>query len=481
MTYSRTTLWSALRLTIKAIALTVLPAQFALGAGALAQAPRVDPVWLGRPTAEPPPGVGWTLKLRMGMLEEQALWRLPRLRAYSPARVAADSDPLERAPAQPSVYLTGSRLKVEQPAGTVNMLLLGSDRQDPSYGVSRTDTIILASLDPGARSVTLLSIPRDLWVEVPGAGQARINAAVSIGARRGGDAEGYRLLQEVVSDSLGIEVHHYVAVDFFVFADVIDDLGGVDVAVGCAVRDYFGNPAALGGLAPVDLAVGIHHLDGQTALRYARSRRSGNDFARNRRQQEVLRAMWHKTREQDLLRFAPILWSRYRHRVATDMSLADMLTLARKLYGIRGQGIKSRFVDLRHVRGWRTPVGAAVLLPDSAALRDSLQEYLTPSGGGEARGRVTLVDGSGRPGWADVAASRLREQGYNVETHIASAHTRTSLILHLPPDRAPAEALARHMGLSAAATRSSRSVPDDDRPGLTLLLGSDWEPCRDPA
>ena len=159
----------------------------------------------------------------------------------------------------------------------MNILLIGSDTRPVEGDPGRSDSLILIRVDPGNRYISMLSFPRDLWVDIPGVGQDKINAAYSIG--------GAKKTIETVKALTGEPVHDYLLVDFKGFSSLVDRVGGVWLDVD---RRYFNDNA---GRAPgttyaeIDIQPGYQLLDGADALAYVRYRHTDSDFARIRRQQ----------------------------------------------------------------------------------------------------------------------------------------------------------------------------------------------------
>lgn len=174
----------------------------------------------------------------------------------------------------------------------VNVLLLGIGGQGHD-GAYLTDTIILASVKPSTQQIALLSIPRDLLVEIPGYGFRRINEANSFGELQS-PGRGSRLAKEVVEKVIGLPIHYYLQIDFEGFKKMIDEVGGINIYVERSFEDYK-FPTSNYKYRVVSFKQGWQKMDGQTALDFARSRHGnngeGNDFARSRRQQKVLKAL----------------------------------------------------------------------------------------------------------------------------------------------------------------------------------------------
>jgi polyisoprenyl-teichoic acid--peptidoglycan teichoic acid transferase len=191
----------------------------------------------------------------------------------------------------------------------VNILLIGVDRRpNPDDGV-RSDTLIVVHLDPQGRWASMLSIPRDSVVSIPHVGQAKINAAYAYGYMNAAeiygagidpDAGGGALAAETVEHFLNVKVDYTAQVDFHGFAQLVDTLGGVAVDVERPLLDpeY---PTDDYGVERVYIPAGLQVMDGRTALIYARSRHSSNDFDRSKRQQQVLRALLEQVKARGLL------------------------------------------------------------------------------------------------------------------------------------------------------------------------------------
>jgi LCP family protein required for cell wall assembly len=186
------------------------------------------------------------------------------------------------------------------PGDPVTLLLLGSDRRPGESEPARTDAIIVAHIDPQRHRVALLSLPRDLWVEIPGYGQARINAANVWGQIYGEPGGGLALARATVSHLLGIPIDYTVYIDFEGFIGAIDALGGVTVNVEKELYDpHF--PTMDYRYTVAHFLPGPQHMDGATALMYSRVRHPDSDFARMRRQQAVLVAILGRLHEQNAL------------------------------------------------------------------------------------------------------------------------------------------------------------------------------------
>lgn len=211
----------------------------------------------------------------------------------------------------------------------INVLILG--KAVPNYpGADLTDTIMLASINPQTYETSLLSIPRDLLVKIPGTNrQTKINAVYVEGLKNGGQSKGIQMLEQVVSDVTGQPVDYYAMVNFTAFQQAIDALGGVDVNV---TDDIYDNryPGPNYSYETFQINKGWHHLDGATALQYVRVRHnSGGDFGRALRQQQVIEAskdkFFLKRGLMESLDFFNGMLKIVEANVKTDISFGDYL------------------------------------------------------------------------------------------------------------------------------------------------------------
>lgn len=251
----------------------------------------------------------------------------------------------------------------------VNILLMGIDRRPGEAFVSRTDTMMVISVDPATNTASMLSIPRDLYVDIPGYGQDRINTAFVYGAMNSQDVEnnyldGAVLSMQTVSYNLNIPIDHFILVDFGAFTRTIDLLNGIDINVPYTIDDPF-YPDMNYGYDPLYIPAGMQHFDGQTALKYARTRHADTDFNRAARQQQVLFGLRSKALElgvSEMLLRAPQLYQEVNSGVRTDMSLEQLLRLAKTGSGIEPDAIQSAVLDQSFLTSYLTPGGASVYL-----------------------------------------------------------------------------------------------------------------------
>ncbi len=289
----------------------------------------------------------------------------------APANESADVITVNR----PPVPLPTSRPQ----SGATTVLLLGADRRSSDEGISNTDTLMLVRLDPDARRIAILSLPRDLYVDIPGHEQARINTAYAWGEEDG--TGGLALARQTVSATLGIPVQYAALIDFAAFVTLVDAIGGVDVDVPYAISDPTYPDSGIG-YDPLYLPAGQTHLDGEMALKYARTRvTSGGDFDRTTRQRQLVLAARDRVIQLDMLTDlvaqSPQLWATLQNTFETDLTLGEIVDLGVAASRIPADQIAIASVDDTCTHFWTTPSGAEVLLPDQAAIEALLDDLLS--------------------------------------------------------------------------------------------------------
>lgn len=211
---------------------------------------------------------------------------------------------------------------------TENILLLGMD-QRPGEGVWRTDTIMVAAIDYDANRVGVVSIPRDLWVEIPGYGMGRINQADFQGEYQKYPGGGPKLAADVIEANLGIPSQRWVRLRLEALPELVDALGGVTVTLDCPLHELTPDPANPNAYLSFDLPSGDVFLDGEAAAKFARYRYASNDFSRARRQQQLIWAIREQALRIDAIPKIPELWRALASTFKTDLSLLDVIRLAR--------------------------------------------------------------------------------------------------------------------------------------------------------
>jgi LCP family protein required for cell wall assembly len=243
----------------------------------------------------------------------------------------------------------------------------------------RTDSMMLATIDPVGMTASLLSIPRDLWVTIPGYDENdTINTANFRGDAYAYPGGGPALAVKTVEYNFGVKVDFYVRMDFAAFEKIIDAVGGVDINNQEAINDpeY---PDGACGFEPFYLSVGPHHLNGHDALRYARTRHNSSDITRGERQQEValatLRHIQDPAQWPVFLAQAPGLYQALNANVRTNLTLDQIIALALLVKDLPPKQIRHQVIDFKYVQPAQTADGRQVLRPwwdKIRELRDSM-------------------------------------------------------------------------------------------------------------
>ncbi len=306
--------------------------------------------------------------------------------------------------------------------GRMNILLIGLDQREEEVGPWRADTLILITVDPDEGTAGALSIPRDLWVPIPNFGEDRINTAYFYGEMRGGEEEGAQFTVETVERNFGVPIHRYARFNFVAFRAIIDAIGGITVDVEEAIWDD-GYPDGHGGTMIVAIDSGLQFMDGETALRYVRTRHGGSDFDRIRRQQKVLWAIRDKVRALDILPKVPGLIQALEENVQTDLELREIVALAQFGLALDSGSIVLRSVDANMTVAEATTSGSDVLVPDWEAIREavgtlealkvSVEDNAVPALE-ERLASIEVLNGTSVTGLAQRTSRFLEARGYRV-------------------------------------------------------------------
>ena len=212
------------------------------------------------------------------------------------------------------------------------VLIMGVDKRKDDVG--RSDTLMIATIDPRLDQATLLSIPRDTRVKIRGRGYDKINAAYAYG--------GVALTESTVENFLGIDIDHYVQIDTNSFVKIVDAIGGVDIDV--EKRMFYEDPWDDNGGLVIDLYPGQQHMDGKTAVTYVRYRDSEGDIGRVKRQQAFMAACMDKITSPEIVPRIPKIVREVIDAVETDMSLRQLLELAGALKAAQQNGLEADMV-----------------------------------------------------------------------------------------------------------------------------------------
>ena len=308
----------------------------------------------------------------------------------------------------------------------LTFLVVGSDTREGlddlenfgNFSGERGDVVMLVRVDRSSGTARMLSIPRDLYVDIPGHGENRINAAYAFG--------GPTLMVETIQSSLGIPVNHYVEVNFVGFIDLVDELGGVEIAFPYPARDSNSG---------LDVDAGNQHLDGYQALAYARSRKyqeyqngtwvsvDANDIGRTGRQQDVIRAVMTKLKSPSSLTEAGQIASAMSQHMTIDSSLAgaSVTGLAWDFKGILTGGVEGSTLPVRIT----TIGGSSVVVAVEPDASDMIREFLAGDGTAAAQPlRIQVLNGNGVGGSAGEMSRRLENAGFVISA-IGDAASKT--------------------------------------------------------
>jgi LCP family protein required for cell wall assembly len=413
-------------------------------------------------------GVGLFIFVR----EFTVCWRLTSLPGIPPGRCAGEAiSPLET-PIVGNYQTVSTPTSTPEPevsedieyptwdgASRINILFVGLRGGDPLEADCPfcTDTLILLTVDPATKTAGMLSIPRDMWVNIPGFGFSRINTAWSLGRGSKLPGGGPALTMKTVSHFIGVPVDYYVQVDFDTFVDIIDLLGGVDVYND---ERIVLDPMAHGKDFPKVrmTCCGIRHLNGATALAYSRCRHmeqgcKDGDVGRAKRQQKVIFGLRDKVFDPEnfpkLVAQAPYLYKTFSAGIHTNMPLADAIKLAVLAREIPKDNIKNAVIDNSMVSYGNVILGglnASIFKPLPDKIRVLRDEIFTASGpaGPLAQGdpvsllaadeaRIRVLNGTSVGPLEERTAIFLSRQGLHVtELGNTKAASRTTIIVYSP-------------------------------------------------
>ena len=372
------------------------------------------------------------------------------------------------------------------PDEITTILLLGGDVVGRT---GRTDTMIIVTINRDLKTASMVSLPRDLYVYIPGWTMNRLNTAMSRGDSSGYAGGGIALLKDTILYNFGVPIDYYAQVDFSSFKAIVDTIGGVDLTVTCGFEDWRLkspelDPNVEENWAMFALDPGVHHMDGDMALWYARSRLHSSDFDRGRRQQQLLRAIFNQGVDLNLLTQIPALWDTYRETVRTDLDLPTILQLASIAPQVRENGIQNLIlVGNDQIQSWTEPTtGAAVQLPNWDKMQETfVRLYLPPSLNRATRPPITveLLNASGDPMMMTLTAENMAWYGFVPiinETPVAT-QTYTTISYYANNFKASYDWL---MSWVMDVYQSTiQLVPDTTYPyNYQVVIGEEYDACR---
>jgi LCP family protein required for cell wall assembly len=440
-------------------------------------------------------------------------WRLTALPGMAPSRCSQqttppittnpEGTPVAGATAGPGIpTISAPQVPLPPPwdgASRVTILVMGLDFGDWSAdrtGPSRSDTMILLTIDPVTKTAGMLSVPRDMWVNIPGFGYSKINNAYFFGEAYKLPGGGPELARKTVENFLGINIQYYAQVEFTTFEKMVDTIGGVcltipeEIIVG---RTYE---------HAVTLEPGYQCLDGKSTLGYARNRyTAGDDVDRSGRQQQVILAIRDKVIDPKnfptLIAQSTTLYNQLSAGINTNMTLDDAVRLALLAKDIPLESIQKGVIDYTMMQPGKTTMNgtpADILRPYPDKIRELVDKIF---GGGTmqpmAKGsldenmkaeaaKVVVINGTGVTGMAAKTSDYLKTQGMNVtgfgntsdypDQYYSPFPSRTIIIVHAGKPYAMQYLMALMKFNSASQIRVDfkPDAPED----IVVALGSDW-------
>lgn len=254
------------------------------------------------------------------------------------------------------------------PQGQIKIMIMGNDWR-PSSGY-RTDVMTLITINPQQGTVTSISFPRDLYVDIPGVGMNRLNVAMAYG--------GFGLFADTMQNNFGVRPDYYIMTNFMGFVSAINTMGGIEVDAAQNLTDRCDLPQQVNGYCSV--GPGTVAMDGDTALWYVRSRHSSSDFDRSRREQEVIYAVFQRMLSLEVVARAPDLYNIYLTSVETNIPsdlIFSLIQIVPQL--IDSSHIRRYFIGPSETSDFVTEGGAMVLVPNYAAIQGIIyQAVYTP-------------------------------------------------------------------------------------------------------
>lgn len=371
------------------------------------------------------------------------------------------------------------------------VLLIGVDKRGETYESVRSDTLIVVHVNPDEQWASMLSIPRDSVVQVPNLGWQKINAAYTYGYSHAEelygkgtqpDASGGALAAETVEGFLGINIDYIAQVDFSGFEQIVDTLGGVTLDIQQPLLDAE-YPTENFGFERIYIPAGIQVLDGKTALRYARSRHSGTDFDRSRRQQQVLRALLQELQQRgvlDQVEVLPSLVENLEQNISTTLPIGDLQViqgLAHLAQTIKTDHIMQLSINPNDVQVVR--VDGSDIYWDQEDVTLLVDRMMSGPSGNVETARVQVLNGVGVPGLAARVTNSLRARGFEMtDANDATGSYEHSMIIDYTGRPETRARLAEILGIDSpyVLDKPSSDVPSAPyQTDLVVILGEDYQ------
>lgn len=383
--------------------------------------------------------------------------------------------------------------------GKINILLLGLAGENYP-GENLTDSIIIASVNPKTYQTAMLSIPRDLYVQIPDTDNyTKINALYARGKdRHGRSTEGIEDLKKALTDITGLPIHYYIAIDFDGFKKVIDELGGIKIQVPRDIHDEH-YPGPNYSYETFDIKEGLYTFDGDIALKYARTRHDEDgDFGRAYRQQQILQSARQKAFSIETLVNLPainnilnILGDHLRTDIPLD-ELESFLELSKKIdthltvNEVLDAGRPDSLIAISHVFFGR--VRAFILIPRTGKY-DEIQELAKnifdldlierkKKSVEEENAKITIINKSGSPNFDKKLSNLLQKLGYNTKVVISSVNKtgladQTAIYDISKTKPFSAENVSEKLGAAISQNLPGNLATQCQNTDLCLVAGSD--------
>lgn len=367
--------------------------------------------------------------------------------------------------------------------GRVNVVLLGVGVEGQS-GVDLTDTIILASFDTKNKAVSMISIPRDLYVKIPEEGYEKINAVYSTGNKGDYECGGGALIKDTISNITGLPIHYYVAIDFDAFKEIVDTLDGVDIQVEKSIYDYEYPSKNERGIEPFIIEKGDYHMDGALALKYVRSRKSTSDFDRARRQQQVIMAIKNKAFEKQIITNPKKVYDLYntmQKHVKTDLQLPEIGRVVELSKEFNLDNISTTVLDdsADGLLYSDNVNGMYVLKPNNnnyTEIQKYIQFFLNNAQQiKKENAKVEVLNGAGYENLAADIAEQLKKFGINV-INVGSADSYSyneTTIYDRTEGKAPGTVSFLVNQLSAQVSNIKKN--NESEPDITIIIGKNYD------
>jgi len=360
----------------------------------------------------------------------------------------------------------------------INVLLLGIDQREEEREIglpTRSDTLIVVSIDPVQKTAAMVSFPRDLWVTIPGyvGREERINAAFRVGELNHLEGGGAGVAARTIEQNFGLRVPYYAVVDFGGFQDVVNMVGGIVVDVPRPLEDEE-YPTENYGIERIFFLPGPQLMDGAIALKYARTRHADTDFGRMARQQQVLLGMRDRALRLNMAPRIPALIDQGLQTVKTNFTPAEMLSLGKLATQIDTGSVGSLVVDNQLITPFTGVGGAALLLPKRDEIRRAIQRALADPRLLREGARVEVLATANRGLLAGQLADRLAAEGLTVQrqTIAASEEPASTRVLTYSDKPRTLDVLLRTARLAEATPDAA--IPESGA-DFRIILGRDYQ------